>query len=433
MNRKSEIEGELRRRIALLRIKAGLHRIRTERKARMMCAAFCLLLFLMYFGYPALYLRQDEVLRSLLSGMNKSSFPIVFASGAVLIVYVLGVPRGALAVRNGLQRAGIVNHAGEAPVLLNRGQDTQHPDITVLELYAPGITETMLEDRQAEVEAALDAYLADWHYGSRLNTMVLRVTPSDGGLPSVIRWKGEYENDRDFALTPGMSLTGLVTIDLAVMPHVLIGGSTGSGKTVLFKSLLREAYRKGAEILIADFKGGVDFPPVWHRCCTLLFEEDELRQRLCELTEELEARKVILKESGLPNIHEYNRQSETPMKRILFAVDEFAEIFDKTGRSKADREIIDEVVGYVSTIARQGRAMGIHLILATQRPDANILPGQIKNNLDIRICGRADQVLSQIILDSTDAKDLIPKASRGRFIMGDGTIFQGFLIDESEL
>ena len=87
----------------------------------------------------------------------------------------------------------------------------------------------------------------------------------------------------------------------------------------------------------------------------------------------------------------------------------------------------------LSTIARQGRAFGIHLILATQRPDANVLPGQIKNNMDFRVCGRAGNVLSQIILDNTSAAEQIPKDARGRFITGDGTVFQGYLLDEGRL
>ena len=91
---------------------------------------------------------------------------------------------------------------------------------------------------------------------------------------------------------------------------------------------------------------------------------------------------------------------------------------------------IDTIIGYLSTIARQGRAVGIHLILSMQRPDASILPGQIKNNIDCRICGRADGVLSQIFLDSTEASDAIPKDAQGRFLMADGTVFQGFWSDE---
>ena len=86
----------------------------------------------------------------------------------------------------------------------------------------------------------------------------------------------------------------------------------------------------------------------------------------------------------------------------------------------------------MATIARQGRAFGIHLILATQCPDATIIPGQIRNNLDCRICGRADNILSQIVLDNTSAT-LIPKDARGRFILHDGTVFQSYLFDEGQL
>ncbi len=74
-----------------------------------------------------------------------------------------------------------------------------------------------------------------------------------------------------------------------------------------------------------------------------------------------------------------------------------------------------------------------HLVSATQRPDANSLSGQIRNNIDCRVCGRADNMPSQIILDSTDTAELIPKDARGRFLLRDGTVFQGYLFDKDKL
>ena len=97
------------------------------------------------------------------------------------------------------------------------------------------------------------------------------------------------------------------------------------------------------------------------------------------------------------------------------------------------KELAAANVGKLGTIARQGRALGISLIVATQRPDANILPGQIKNNIDYRICGKADDVLSQMILGNTDAADQIPKDSQGLFLSHGGTIFRGFWLDTSHL
>ena len=86
----------------------------------------------------------------------------------------------------------------------------------------------------------------------------------------------------------------------------------------------------------------------------------------------------------------------------------------KTGADNERKKLLAQIENKLSTIARQGRAFGIHLILATQRPDATIIPGQIRNNMDFRVCGRADSVLSQIILDNTSAAEQIPKDARGR-------------------
>ena len=108
-------------------------------------------------------------------------------------------------------------------------------------------------------------------------------------------------------------------------------------------------------------------------------------------------------------------------------------MLDRTGRSKEDRELLAQIESRLATLARLGRAFGIHLILATQRPDANVIPGQIKNNLDFRVCGRADDILSGIILGNSSADDQIPKDARGRFILQDGTVFQGYLFDEGRL
>jgi len=217
-------------------------------------------------------------------------------------------------------------------------------------------------------------------------------------------------------------------------PHdcglILLGGSTGSGKSVLLKLLIMQCVKKGAVVCIADFKGGVDFPAVWHRKCRMVFENTDLFEMLTTLVDELERRKDQLRSSGYANIDEYNKSNGNLLSRIVFACDEVAEVLDKNGLSKDDKELVSKIEGKLSVIARQGRAFGIHMILATQRPDANILTGQIRNNIDCRICGRADNVLSQIILDNTNAADQIPKDAQGRFIRHDGTVFQGYLFDE---
>ncbi len=87
----------------------------------------------------------------------------------------------------------------------------------------------------------------------------------------MLPWNDNYLSPDNFVLVLGESLTGPVTVNLANIPHILLGGSTGSGKSVLLKLLLMQALRKGAEVYIADFKGGVDFPKVWRQKCHMCF------------------------------------------------------------------------------------------------------------------------------------------------------------------
>lgn len=134
--------------------------------------------------------------------------------------------------------------------------------------------------------------------------------------------------------------------------------------------------------------------------------------------------------SGLSTFNQL--RPEVKLHPIFVFTDEIAEITDTTGMDKPHKEEAAAIVGNLSTIARQGRALGIHLIVMTQRPDAVVVPGQIKNNLDGRICGKADNVLSQIILDNTDAADRIPKDSQGLFLNQDGILFRGYLFDNEE-
>ena len=150
---------------------------------------------------------------------------------------------------------------------------------------------------------------------------------------------------------------------------------------------------------------------------------------LDQLTAVLECRKKRLEETECKDLDTYNEATGEGLPRLVFACDEVAELLDRTGRSKEDRDKLNQIENRLATLARLGRAFGIHLILATQRPDANILPGQIKNNIGVPVCGRAESVLSGIILDNTSAAEQIPKDARGRFITGDGTVFQAYYME----
>ncbi len=353
--------------------------------------------------------------------------------GGIAVTILIFYPLDRKFTHDRLKSIGLCNHAEAVPQLKRKYRDRENPRITIMEFTTEGIPPKVWEDKQAAIETVLDITIVKMKNGSGRSRMLLYTVPARTDLPEVIHWSDKLLSKEPFILALGKSFTGPVTVDLVKIPHILLGGSTGSGKSVLLKLLLMQSIKKEAVVTIADFKGGVDFPSAWHKSCRMCFDEISLVQILTELVDELQRRKQILHASECRNIDEYNKTAAKPMKRHIFACDEIAEVLDKTGLTKEQKEIVNQIESKLSMIARQGRAFGIHLILATQRPDAQILSGQIKNNVNCRICGRADTILSQIILDSTAAADQIPKDARGRFLLQDGTVFQAYWFDECEV
>ena len=362
----------------------------------------------------------------------KNIFATYLIGGGIAVSVLMLLPLGKRAVQEQLRSVGLVNHSDEAPELKRRTKDKTNPRISIWEFTSQGIPLKVWKDKQAAIETALDITIVNIKNGSGKSRVLLYAVPAISDLPDMIQWNDKHLSRQSFVLSLGESFTGPVMVDLAKVPHILLGGSTGSGKSVLLKLLLMQAIRKDANVCIADFKGGVDFPPAWHTACRMCFEEQSTLELLTKLTEELEHRKGLFASAGVPNIDSYNTGREEKMKRHIFACDEIAEMLDKTGLTKEQKETVTKIESRLSMIARQGRAFGIHLILATQRPDANILSGQIRNNINCRICGRADNILSQIILDNTAAAEQIPKDASGRFILHDGTVFQAYWFDDTK-
>lgn len=424
------LSNQTTRRRAVSRIIAGIENIG---KSPALGVCFVSLLVLCFFAFvlrkAIVTATTPEILTSMMMDMATLLIPFFAVCVCCGFLILIGTPRNARSISDNLLRAGVFNKIEEAPILMHKRQDEKNPRVTILDFRSTGISRTTWENLQAEIENALNCYVVKIQNGKQQNRILLHVVESGNKLPEKITWTEEHMVDDDCTLVLGQTVAGTdVTVDLSKIPHALIGGATGSGKSVLLKHLLMQCISKGMVVYIADFKGGVDFGPYWDKHATLIFEEPTLLTVLGEIVSELEERKQLFRACGAANIREYNKNNSRSLKRIIFACDEVAELLDKTGATKERKEMIDQIINYLATIARQGRAFGIHLITGTQRPDANILPGQIKNNMDCRICGRADAVLSQIILDKTDAADLIPKDSH-KFLVNDGTIFQPYYID----
>ena len=431
---KERLNQQTQKRYVWLRLKNGFCNLIRKTSCKLVLIWFYFFSILIWLLYKDRFDPADYPLISpVFVAFLKLILPIVLITGTLVILILFGTPRGFDKTNGELHRIGMTNSAGEVPILLKREWDKKHSNVEILEFDGVGIPILVWEKERGYIEAALNVNIVKITEGKDKRHILLHVVPANTGLPERIVWDDKYLINDDSTLVLGQSQLGLESVDLSKIPHILLGGSTGSGKSILLKVLLVQSLKKNAIVSIADFKGGVDFPRVWHDKCQMCFDEETLLKILTELTDELQRRKTLFRETGCANISDYNKQSAVPLQRHIFACDEVAEVLDKTGLTKEQKERIGLIENRLSMIARQGRAFGIHLILATQRPDANILSGQIRNNIDCRVCSRADTILSQIILDSTAAAEQIPKDKAGRFILHNGTVFQGFWVDETNI
>lgn len=349
----------------------------------------------------------------------------------LIIMMIFGYIPGSIGIYDKLCQAGFVNKAGIPPELIEKATER---GLTVWKFRTLGIPMEKWIENQTFLETALNISIIKFKSIDGKNEIAVCSVPATGDLPEVCEWSDDLLPDEPTVLRLGEGLAEPVEINIHKTPHILVGGSTGSGKTVLIKLIMHECLMHGHQVILVDYKGGVDFGSRrWAELNGVCTDYDTTIKVLKNLVLQLTQRRDILRTSGLSNIDDFNRIFGNHLPHIFFVCDELAEMLDKSGADKETKEKINEIIALLSTIARLGRAFGIHLVLGTQRPDANVLPGQIKNNMDVRICGRADQVLSQIILDTSDAADKIPKDGQGRFLMADGMLFQAYYYDDSKI
>ncbi len=196
--------------------------------------------------------------------------------------------------------------------------------------------------------------------------------------------------------------------DLAKMPHLLIAGATGSGKSVMVNavitSLLMRTTPDEVRLILVDPKRVelADYNAIPHLLVPVITEADRARAALKWLVGEMENRYRRFAGATARNIVAYNETRVSPddrMPYLVVIVDELADLIMRDGR-----QVEDPIV----RLAQKARATGIHLVLATQRPSVNVVTGLIKANFPSRIAfAMASQIDSRTILDSPGAEDLI--------------------------
>ncbi|MFL5247060.1 MAG: FtsK/SpoIIIE domain-containing protein, partial [Myxococcales bacterium] len=229
----------------------------------------------------------------------------------------------------------------------------------------------------------------------------------------IVPWKAaSLEELHGLEVPVGLTLEReLLKLDLASAPHLLVAGTTNSGKTVFLKglllSLLQRLSRDECEVAIIDPKM-VDFPPFAALSLRrpVITDPQEAVAFLQDLVDgEMPRRTLRLVEAGVTSRTEIP-PGASPMPAIVVVIDEFADLLAMF----PDRSAKAEFVASVQRLLQRARAVGIHLVIATQRPSVEAVPGQLKANLPVRVAFKLPTAIdSSTVLDEPGAENLLGK------------------------
>lgn len=205
----------------------------------------------------------------------------------------------------------------------------------------------------------------------------------------------------------GDTKTGPLVLDLVRLPHLLVGGETGGGKTTLLKLILSYIIQsRQADLYVSDF-GKTDLQFVRHYGGQFCSNIDSLKAIINIIYETLEDRLEVLAAAGADNIAEYNEQTKNPWQRVVLAIDELHVFRPWPGIAKEEKAQLLYALAQLQHIASLGRKAGCHLVLCTQTPNAQVIPGQVRDNIPCRVAFKCvNRWASDAILQNTAALTL---------------------------
>ena len=237
-------------------------------------------------------------------------------------------------------------------------------------------------------------------------------------LPNLSRenvYLSEILNNSDFKkkeiklpIALGKNISGTPIVgDLASMPHLLIAGTTGSGKsvcinTIILSLLYRHTPDKCKFILIDPKMLELStYEGIPHLLCPVITEAKKATSVLGWVVKEMESRYRLMTKEGVRNIDGYNSKHKLPMPFIVVVVDEMSDLMLVAGK---------EIENYIQKLSQMARAAGIHIIMATQRPSVDVITGTIKANFPTRISFQVtSKIDSRTILGEQGAEQLLGK------------------------
>ncbi|MDR0982743.1 MAG: DNA translocase FtsK [Culturomica sp.] len=329
------------------------------------------------------------------------------------------------------------------------------PTVTLYEIVpAPGVKISKIKSLEDDIALSLSALgiriIAPIPGAGTIGIEVPNQTPEIVSMRSILASKKFQESKYALPVAMGRTIANeTYTFDLTKMPHLLVAGATGQGKSVglnaIITSLLYKKHPSQLKFVMVDPKKvelSIYSTIEKHFLAKLPDEDDaiitetsKVINTLNSLCVEMDARYDLLKDAQVRNIKEYNekfvKRRLNPTKGhkylpyIVVVVDEFADLIMTAGK---------EVEQPIARIAQLARAVGIHMIIATQRPSANIITGIIKANFPARMAFKvASMIDSRTILDASGANQLIGRGDMLISVGSEMTRVQCAFVDTPEI
>ena len=227
-------------------------------------------------------------------------------------------------------------------------------------------------------------------------------------LSEIISESNFKNKDIKLPIALGKDISGTsITGDLSSMPHLLIAGTTGSGKsicinTIILSLLYRHTPEKCKFILIDPKMLELStYEGIPHLLCPVITEAKKATSVLGWVVKEMENRYRLMTKEGVRNIDGYNNKHKLPMPYIVVIVDEMSDLMLVAGK---------EIENYVQKLSQMARAAGIHIIMATQRPSVDVITGTIKANFPTRISFQVtSKIDSRTVIGEQGAEQLLGK------------------------
>ncbi len=227
-------------------------------------------------------------------------------------------------------------------------------------------------------------------------------------LSEIISSKEFKKKDVKLPIALGKSISGNPIIgDLTSMPHLLIAGTTGSGKSVCINTIILSILYKltpdKCKFILIDPKmlELSTYDRIPHLLCPVITEPKRAASVLGWVVKEMESRYRLMTKEGVRNIDGYNEKHSLPMPYIVVIVDEMSDLMLVAGK---------EIENYIQKLSQMARAAGIHIIMATQRPSVDVITGTIKANFPTRISFQVtSKIDSRTILGEQGAEQLLGK------------------------